>query len=45
LFTGEVAAVEAALRAGVSRAEGQGLVLGAVVIPSPHPDLIASLLS
>lgn len=45
LFTGEVAAVEAAIRAGVSRAEGQGLVLGAVVIPSPHPDLIASLLS
>ena len=45
LFTGDVADVEAAVRAGVSRAEGQGLVLGSVVIPSPHPDLISSLLT
>ncbi len=45
IFTGDVAAVEAAVKAGVSRAEGQGLILGSVVIPSPHPDLIASLLS
>ncbi len=44
LFTGEVAAVQAALEAG-ARAGGQnGLLLGTTLIPSPHPDLVQKLL-
>ena len=44
LLTGEVAAVNAALEAGVLAARGQGLLLGSTVIPAPHPDLVRSLL-
>jgi len=44
LLTGEVAAVKAALEAGVLAARGQGLLLGSTVIPAPHPDLVRSLL-
>jgi microcompartment protein CcmL/EutN len=44
LLTGEVAAVKAAVEAGVKAAREQGLLLGATVIPSPHPRLVENLL-
>ena len=44
LLTGEVAAVRAALEAGVAAARSNGLVLGSTLIPSPHPGLIEHLL-
>jgi bacterial microcompartment shell protein len=44
LLTGEVAAVNAALEAGILAARNQGLLLGSTVIPAPHPDLVNSLL-
>jgi len=44
LLTGEVAAVEAAIKAAVMVARQQGLLLGTTVIPAPHPDLVASLM-
>jgi microcompartment protein CcmL/EutN len=43
-LTGEVAAVSAAIRAAKSLDEIGGLVSEDVVIPSPHPDLVESLL-
>jgi microcompartment protein CcmL/EutN len=43
LLTGEVSAVRAAVDAGIRAARAQGLLLGYTVIPSPHPDLIPSL--
>jgi len=43
LLTGEVSAVRAAVEAGNRAARAQGLLLGFTVIPSPHPDLIPSL--
>jgi microcompartment protein CcmL/EutN len=44
LFTGEVAAVQAALEAGAKAAGQNGLLLGTTLIPSPHPDLVQKLL-
>jgi microcompartment protein CcmL/EutN len=44
LLTGEVAAVRAALDAGVAAARESGLLLGTALIPAPHPDLVRSLL-
>ncbi len=44
LLTGDVAAVEAAVRAAESLEEAGGMMSKSVVIPSPHPDLIKSLL-
>jgi microcompartment protein CcmL/EutN len=43
-LTGKVAAVTAAIKAAKSLEEVEGLVSGDVVIPSPHPDLLVSLL-
>ncbi len=44
MFTGEVAAVEAAMKA-IEHSEGsQGLIGSSVVIPSPHMDMIRALL-
>lgn len=43
-LTGDVAAVKAAIEAGTSVEEAQGLMARSVVIPSPHPDMIKSLL-
>lgn len=43
LLTGEVAAVRAAITAGEKAVRSTGLLLGSVVIPSPHPDLIENL--
>ena len=44
LFTGEVAAVQAALEAGAKAGAQNGLLLGTTLIPSPHPDLVQKLL-
>jgi microcompartment protein CcmL/EutN len=44
LLTGEVAAVRAAIEAGMAAARAQGLLLGSTVIPSPHPDLVQALI-
>lgn len=44
ILTGEVAAVRAAIDAGSAPEEVQGLLSGSVVIPSPHPDIVNSLL-
>ena len=43
-LTGEVADVESAIRAAGALEEVQGLVSESVVIPSPHPEIINSLL-
>jgi len=43
-MTGEVAAVKAAVDAGIMTVKSEGLVLNWVVIPSPHKDMIPSLL-
>lgn len=40
LLTGEVAAVEAAVRAAEALEETNGLMAKSVVIPSPHPDML-----
>ena len=44
VLTGDVAAVHAAVDAGTALDEVQGLMSRSVVIPSPHPDIIKSLL-
>lgn len=44
LLTGGVAAVEAAVKAGENLEEVGGMMSKSVVIPSPHPDLIKSLI-
>ena len=44
VLTGDVAAVRAAVDAGSALDEVQGLMSRSVVIPSPHPDIIKSLL-
>ncbi|MEI0532238.1 BMC domain-containing protein [Brachyspira pilosicoli] len=43
-FTGEVSAVEEAVRAGIRKAEKNGLVVNFSVIPSPIDDLYNSIL-
>ena len=42
--TGEVAAVEASIRAAEALAGMEGLIASRVVIPSPHPDMIRALM-
>lgn len=44
LFTGDVSAVRAAVEAGNATEETQGLLSRSVVIPSPHPDMVRSLM-
>ena len=44
LLTGEVAAVKAAIDAGMRVGRANGLMLGSTLIPAPHPDLIQHLL-
>jgi microcompartment protein CcmL/EutN len=41
--TGEVAAIESAIRAAKALEEVQGLVSETIVIPSPHPEIIKTL--
>lgn len=43
VLTGEVAAVEEAVRCGREAAKDTGLFLNAVVIPSPRPELFSTL--
>lgn len=44
IVTGEVAAVEASVKASESLEETAGLISSSVVIPSPHMDMIRALL-
>lgn len=44
LFTGEQAAVETAVREASAAAQAEGLLVSAVVLPRPHPELIACLI-
>ncbi|MBR1409019.1 MAG: BMC domain-containing protein [Clostridia bacterium] len=44
VVTGEVAAVEASIRAAEALSGMEGLIASRVVIPSPHPDLITALM-
>ena len=44
VLTGEVAAVSEAVRCGVGVPAAEGLLVSSVVIPSPHPELLDSLL-
>lgn len=44
VLTGEVAAVTEAVRAGVSTPNAQGMLVSSAVIPSPHPELLESLM-
>ncbi len=44
LLTGEVAAVRAAIEAGIATTKETGLLLGSTIIPSPHPELLNTLL-
>jgi microcompartment protein CcmL/EutN len=43
-LSGEVAAVEAAVKAAESDESAQGMMSQSVVIPSPHPDLVRAVL-
>ena len=40
----KLAAVRAAIEAGVNTPAAEGMLISAVVIPSPHPELLESLL-
>ena len=42
--TGDVGAVRAAVEAGKQVASEEGLLVNTVVIPGPHPDLIAEII-
>ena len=44
IFTGEVAAVDAAIKSCQNELASSGEITGVCVIPSPHPDLIEQLL-
>ena len=44
VVTGEVAAVRAAIDAGIHPPAAAGMIVSSVVIPSPHPELLESLL-
>lgn len=44
VLTGEVAAVQAAVQAGVNTPNAEGMLVSSVVIPSPHEELLESLL-
>ena len=44
IITGEVAAVEASVRAAEAGEGLEGLIASSVVIPSPHMDMIRALM-
>lgn len=44
ILTGEVAAVRESVEAGIRTPNAEGMVVSSVVIPSPHRDLLASLI-
>ena len=43
LLTGEVAAVQASIKAAEALEETQGLMAKSAVIPSPHPDMLKAI--
>lgn len=44
VLTGEVASVKEAIRQGISTSNAEGMLVSSAVIPSPHPELLESLL-
>lgn len=44
IITGEVADVRSSVQGGIDAIREDGLLLGSIVIPSPHPDLLRTLL-
>ena len=44
ILTGEVAAVRESVKAGVNTPNAEGMLVSSVVIPSPHPGLLDSLM-
>ena len=44
VLTGEVAAVREAVNCGIHTAPAEGMLISSVVIPSPHKDLLSSLI-
>ncbi len=44
IITGEVADVRSAIEGGLEAIREEGLLLGSVVIPSPHPELLRTLM-
>lgn len=44
ILTGEVAAVSEAVKAGIHTPNAEGMLVSSVVIPSPHPELLQSLM-
>jgi len=44
ILTGEVAAVTEAVQAGINTSNAEGMLVSSVVIPSPHPELLESLM-
>ena len=44
ILTGEVAAVSEAIKAGINTPNAEGMLVSSVVIPSPHPELLDTLM-
>lgn len=44
ILTGEVAAVSEAVKSGISTPNAEGMLVSSVVIPSPHPEILESLM-
>lgn len=44
ILTGEVAAVSESIKAGTHTPNAEGMLVSSVVIPSPHPELLDSLI-
>ena len=44
VLTGEVAAVSESIKCGINTPNAEGMVISHVVIPSPHPELLSSLI-
>ena len=44
VLTGEVAAVSESIKCGINTPNAEGMTLSHVVIPSPHPELLSSLI-
>jgi microcompartment protein CcmL/EutN len=44
ILTGDVAAVTEAVKAGIHTPNAEGMLVSSVVIPSPHPELLDSLM-
>ena len=44
ILTGEVAAVRESVKAGTSTPNAEGMIVSSVVIPSPHPELLDTLI-